>query len=173
MDQVGCARGGLIHHSRGGSERSQGTDSLSKGIPMLSKARVLRTHIRQPRRRRRGGRSVSREPPCAAGTHASSDLKRSSGAHDETGLTRTRVDADGRLRTLETAFGRKNTRRTAAEAAGGGWLVWGEAPTQLGPPVIRNNRSGQRAVARVTGAGRECRRSRTRGAVWPVQARAG
>ena len=101
---------------------SQGTNSLPKGVPMLSKARVLRTHIRQPRRRRarRGWRGVSRELTRAAGTHASSDLKRrSSGAHDETGLTRTRVDADGRLRTLETVFGRKNTRRTAAEAAGG------------------------------------------------------
>ena len=112
---------------------SQGTDSLPKGIPMLSKARVLRTHIRQPpppaAAARWGWPGVSRELTRAAGTHASSDLKRSSGAHNETVLTRTRVDADGRLRTLETVFGRKNTRRTAAEAAGGGWLVWGEAPT--------------------------------------------
>ena len=85
---------------------------------MLSKARVLRTQPRQPRRRRRGGRSVSREPPRAAGTHASSDLKRSSdGAHEETVLTRTRVDAVGGLGTLEAALVRMNTRRTAAAAA--------------------------------------------------------
>ena len=64
------------------------------------------------------GRSVSREPPRAAGTHASSDLKRSSdGAHEETVLTRTRVDAVGGLRTLAAAFVCMNTRRTAAAAA--------------------------------------------------------
>ena len=89
---------------------------------MLSKARVLRTHIRQPRRRRRGGRGwpgVSRELTRAAGTRASSHLKRSSdGAHEETVVsTTTRADTDGRLRTLEMAFGRVNTRRTAAAAA--------------------------------------------------------
>jgi hypothetical protein len=90
---------------------------------MLSKARVLRTQLRQPRRRRarRGWRGVSRELTRAAGTHASSDLKRSSdGAHEETVLTWTRVDAGGRLRALEAAFVRMNTRRTTAGGGGGG-----------------------------------------------------
>ena len=91
---------------------------------MLSKARVLRTQLRQPRRRRRarrGWRGVSRELTRAAGTHASSDLKRSSdGAHEETVLTWTRMDAGGRLRALEAAFVRMNTRRTTAGGGGGG-----------------------------------------------------
>ena len=111
---------------------SQGTDSLPKGIPMLSKARVLRTQLRQPRRRRRGGRSVSREPPCAAGTHASSELKWSSdGAHEETVLTWTRVDAGGRLRALEAAFVRMNTRRTTAGGGGGGGADWNRGKAAL------------------------------------------
>jgi hypothetical protein len=38
---------------------SEGTNSLP-GTPMLSKARVLRTHIRQPRRRRSGAECLSR-----------------------------------------------------------------------------------------------------------------
>ena len=129
---VGCARGGLNHHSRGGSERSQGAEGDSDVTESTRAAHAYQTAAAAAARW--GWPGVSRELTRAAGTHASSDLKRSS--DDETGLTRTRVDADGRLRTLETAFGRMNTRRTAAEAAGGaraggGWLVWCEAPTLM------------------------------------------
>ena len=57
-----------------------------------------------PPRARRGWRGVSRELTRAVGTHASSDLKRSlEGAHDETVLTRTRVDAVGGLRALASS----------------------------------------------------------------------
>jgi hypothetical protein len=69
---------------------------------------VLRTHINQPAAApaapRRGCWGVSREPPAAAGMQASLKLS-SEGAHEEAVVsTRTRADADGRLRDLAVAF---------------------------------------------------------------------
>ncbi len=53
---------------------------------------------------RRGWQGVSSEPPAAAGMQAPLKLS-SEGAHEEAVVsTRTREDADGRLRNLAAAF---------------------------------------------------------------------